>query len=55
MGDTQNEEDAPMNIGEQVRTLYIEPIEESPPTEDPRPLELLPDALPPPMRELDPA
>lgn len=48
-------EEAPMDIGEQIRTLYIEPIEESPPTEDSRPLELVPDSLPAPIRELDPA
>jgi hypothetical protein len=44
-----------MDIGEQIRTLYIEPIEESPPTEEPVPLELVPDPLPAPIRELDPA
>jgi hypothetical protein len=44
-----------MNIGEQVRTVYIEPIEEPLPTEVPPPVELVPDPLPDPQRELDPA
>jgi hypothetical protein len=48
-------EDAPMNIGEQIRTLYIEPIEEPPPTEDPVPLELVPDPVQARIRELEPA
>jgi hypothetical protein len=43
-----------MNIGEQVRTLYIEPIEEPPPTEKPVPLEPVPDPLPAPGAELQP-
>jgi hypothetical protein len=44
-----------MNIGEQIRTVYIEPIEVPPPTEDSVPLELVPDPLPATTRELDPA
>jgi hypothetical protein len=44
-----------MNIGEQVRTLYIEPIEEPPPTEDFVPVEWVPDQVPIPTGELDPA
>ena len=43
-----------MNIGEQVRTVYIEPIEEPLPTEDSTPLELVPDPLPAPIREREP-
>jgi hypothetical protein len=43
-----------MNIGEQVRTVYIEPIEEPPPTEEPPRLELVPDPLADP-RQLEPA
>jgi hypothetical protein len=45
-------EDAPMDIGEQIRTLYIEPIEEPRPTEVSAPVELVPDPLPDPRREL---
>jgi hypothetical protein len=44
-----------MNIGEQLRTIYIEPIEERPPTETPAPLESVPDPLPDAGRELEPA
>jgi len=44
-----------MNIGEQVRTVYIEPIEEPPPTEEPSLVERVPDPLPDPRRQLDPA
>ena len=44
-----------MNIGEQVRTVYIEPIEEPPPTEVSAAVEPLPDPLPDPRRQLDPA
>jgi hypothetical protein len=44
-----------MNIGEQVRTVYIEPIEEPPSTETPAPLELVPDPLPDATRALEPA
>jgi hypothetical protein len=43
-----------MNIGEQRRTIYIEPIEEPPPAEDPVPSS---DPVPDPRRdrELEPA
>ena len=41
-----------MNIGEQVRTVYIEPIEEPPPT--PARLEPVPDLLPD-TRQLEPS
>jgi len=44
-----------MNIGEQLRTVYIEPIEEPPPTEIPALLESAPDRLPEARRELEPA
>ena len=44
-----------MNIGEQIRTVYIEPIEEPPPTEEPARVERVPEPLPDPRRELDPA
>ena len=44
-----------MNIGEQMRTVYIEPIEEPPPTEEPAFVERVPDPLPDPRRQLDPA
>jgi hypothetical protein len=44
-----------MNIGEQVRTVYIEPIEEPPSTETPAPLEPVPDPLPDVTRALEPA
>jgi hypothetical protein len=44
-----------MNIGEQVRTVYIEPIEEPPPTETSVAAEQVPDPLPDPGRELEPA
>jgi hypothetical protein len=44
-----------MNIGEQVRTVYIEPIEEPPPAEIPAVLEPAPDRLPDARRELEPA
>ena len=44
-----------MNIGEQLRTIYIEPIEEPPPTETPAPLESVPDPMPDAGRELEPA
>jgi len=44
-----------MNIGEQVRTVHIEPIEEPPPTEEPAFVERVPDPLPDPLRQLDPA
>jgi hypothetical protein len=42
-----------MNIGRYLRTLYIEPIEDPPPTEDPVPVERLPDPLPDPSRALE--
>jgi hypothetical protein len=44
-----------MNIGEQVRTIYVEPIEEPPPTETPAHVEAVPDPLPEPGVELQPA
>ena len=44
-----------MNIGEQLRTVYSEPIEEPPPTEIPALLESAPDRLPEARRELEPA
>ena len=44
-----------MNIGEQVRTVYIEPIEEPPPTEVSALVEPMPDPLLDLRRELDPA
>ena len=44
-----------MNIGEQVRTVYIETIEEPPPTETSVAAEQVPDPLPDPGRELEPA
>jgi hypothetical protein len=44
-----------MNIGEQVRTVYIEPIEEPPPAEISAVLEPAPDRLPDARRELEPA
>ena len=43
-----------MNIGEQVRTVYIEPIEEPPMTETPVRLEPVPDLLPDTRRQLEP-
>jgi hypothetical protein len=43
-----------MNIGEQVRTIYIEPIEEPPPTPMPAPPERVPDPLPARGAELEP-
>ena len=43
-----------MNIGEQVRTVYIEPIEEAPPTEAPAFPERLPEPLPAPGAALVP-
>jgi hypothetical protein len=43
-----------MNIGEPLRTIYIEPIEEPPPTEIPALLEPTPDRLPDARRELEP-
>jgi hypothetical protein len=43
-----------MNIGEQVRTVYIEPIEEPSPTETLARLEPVPDLPPDPRRELEP-
>ena len=59
MGDTEHprrhREGGVMNIGEHVRTVYIEPIEEPPPTEVSAPVEPMPDPLPDPRRELDPA
>jgi hypothetical protein len=59
MGDTDDdprrrEGGGAMNIGEQVRTVYIEPIEEPPPTEEPARLEPVPDLLPDTRRELEP-
>jgi len=48
-------EGAAMNIGEQVRTVYIEPIEEPPPTEVSALVEPMPDPLPDPRHQLDPA
>jgi hypothetical protein len=42
-----------MNIGEQVRTIYIEPIEEPPPTDTPTPPERVPDPVPVPGAELE--
>ena len=58
MGDTDDprrrrEVDA-INIGEQLRTVYIEPIEEPPPTETPARLEPVPDPLPDTRRQLEP-
>jgi hypothetical protein len=44
-----------MNIGEPLRTIYVEPIEEPPPTETPALLEPAPDPLPDARRELEPA
>ncbi len=43
-----------MNIGEERRTIYIEPIEEPPPAEDPVPIA---EPVPDPRRdhELEPA
>lgn len=59
MGDTDDprrrREGGAMNIGEQVRTVYIEPIEEPPPAEIPAVLEPAPDQLPDARRELEPA
>jgi hypothetical protein len=59
MGDTddarRHRDGGAMNIGEQVRTVYIEPIEEPPPTEEPAFVERVPDPLPDPRRQLDPA
>jgi hypothetical protein len=60
MGDTDDdprrrEGGGAMNIGEQVRTVYIEPIEEPPPIEIPARLEAAPDPLPDARRELEPA
>ena len=43
-----------MNIGEQVRTVYIEPIEEPPETQTPASLEQVPDPLPAPGAALEP-
>jgi hypothetical protein len=43
-----------MNIGEQVRTVYIEPIEEPSPTETPARLEPVPDLLSDTRRQLEP-
>jgi hypothetical protein len=40
-----------MNIGDQVRTVYIEPIEEPPPAEVAAPVEPMPDPLPDPRSE----
>jgi hypothetical protein len=58
MGDTDDprrrREGSAMNIGEQVRTVYIEPIEEPPPTERPARLEPVPDLLPDTRRQLEP-
>jgi hypothetical protein len=42
-----------MNIGEPVRTIYIEPIEEPPPTQTPAPVEKAPDPLPAPGAALE--
>jgi hypothetical protein len=59
MGDTndsrRHREGGAMNIGEQVRTVYIEPIEEPPPTEESVAAERVPDPLPDPRHELEPA
>jgi hypothetical protein len=44
-----------MNIGLPVRTIYIEPIEEPPPDELPTPVERVPEPLPDPRVELEPA
>jgi hypothetical protein len=57
MGDTDDdprrrEGGCAMNIGEQVRTVYIEPIEEPPPVEVPALVEPMPDPLPDARREL---
>jgi hypothetical protein len=43
-----------MNIGFQVRTIYIEPIDKPPPAETPAPPEPVPDPLPAPGVELQP-
>jgi hypothetical protein len=49
-------EGVPMNIGEPRRTIYIEPIEESPidpvrePATDPEPVKPLPESAPEPSR-----
>ena len=43
-----------MNIGQQVRTVDIEPIEEPPMTETPVRLEPVPDLLPDTRRQLEP-
>jgi hypothetical protein len=42
-----------MNIGEQIRTIYIEPIEEPPPTEMPALPERVSDPQPNAGRELE--
>lgn len=59
MGDTADRrpaarEEPSMNIGVQVRTLYIEPIEEPPPDQIPAPVERVPDPLPDPAVHLEP-
>jgi len=43
-----------MNIGAEVRTLYIEPIEEPPPDQVPASVERIPDPLPDPAVHLEP-